>query len=146
MIRKLRREDLSQIAAIEQATQPIPWTEKIFQDCFLAGYPSWVEEEEEDKVISFAIIALNGEECHLLNLGVHRAYQRRGYGRHLLEHLLYSAKQGGATMIYLEVRESNTPAIALYQKMNFTQIGIREDYYPAFEGREDGLIFARDLD
>ena len=48
-------------------------------------------------------------------------------------------------MIYLEVRESNARAIALYQKMAFIQIGTRKDYYPLPEGRENGLVYARNL-
>jgi len=145
MIRKLRQEDLSQVAAIEKATQGLPWMDKIFYDCFQAGYPSWVQEEG-DKIISFVIVSFHGDECHLLNLGVHPHYQRQGFGTQMLEYVMHSAKQLGAMMIYLEVRESNERAIALYQKMHFAHIGTREDYYPAYEGRENGLIYARDLD
>ena len=60
----------------------------------------------------------------------------------LLVHSIEMARQQGAMMIYLEVRESNARAISLYEKMNFAQIGTRKDYYPAFEGRENGLIYA----
>ena len=144
IIRKIREDDLPQVAAIENSTQAVPWTDKIFKDCFHAGYPGWVMEYA-GKVICFTLISMHGEECHLLNLGVHPQYQRQGYGSQMLNHAVKAAKQLGAMMIYLEVRETNTRAISLYQKMNFIQIGTRKDYYPAYEGRENGLVYARDL-
>jgi ribosomal-protein-alanine N-acetyltransferase len=144
MIRKLKEDDLPEVAAIESSTQAVPWSDKIFRDCFFAGYPGWVLEQD-GRVICFTLISIHGDECHLLNLGVHPQYQRQGFGSQMLVHAINSAKALGAMMIYLEVRETNTRAIALYQKMNFIQIGTRKDYYPAFEGRENGLIYARDL-
>ncbi len=143
-IRMLKEADLSQVAAIENATQVVPWTDRIFKDCFHACYPGWVLEKE-GKIISFSIISVRGDECHLLNLGVHPQYHRQGFGSQMLGQILATAKSLGAMMIYLEVRESNARAIALYQKMDFVLIGTRKDYYPAFEGRENGLIYARDL-
>jgi ribosomal-protein-alanine N-acetyltransferase len=144
MIRKLREDDLGQVALIENATQAVPWTEKIFKDCWGAGYPGWVLEQDA-KVVSFSIVAMHGDECHLLNLCVHPRYQRQGLGSQMLLHVLHYAKQQAAMMIYLEVRESNARAIALYKKMHFTQIGTRKEYYPGLNGREDAFIFARDL-
>lgn len=143
-IRKLKEDDLPQVAAIENSTQPVPWSDRIFKDCYRAGYPGWVMERE-GKVICFTLVSMHGDECHLLNLAVDPRYQRQGYGSQILVHAINSAKQLGAMMIYLEVRETNARAIALYEKMDFIQIGTRKDYYPAFEGRENGLIYARDL-
>lgn len=144
MIRKLREDDLGQVAAIENATSAVPWTDKIFKDCFHAGYPGWVIEHD-GKIIGFAIISIHGDECHLLNLGIHPRYQRQGLGSQMLTHVINTAKLLGAMMIYLEVRESNARAIALYKKMQFLQIDVRKNYYPAHEGRENGLVYARTL-
>lgn len=143
-VRKLHEDDLGQVVAMENSTQVVPWTSKIFHDCYYAGYPGWVVEYQQ-KLISFTIIAIHGEECHLLNLCVHPDFQRQGIGSHMLLHAQDSAKKFGAMMIYLEVRESNAKAIALYKKSGFTQINIRKGYYPALEGREDALVFAKDL-
>lgn len=144
MIRKLKEADLSQVAAIEHATQVIPWTDRIFKDCLQAGYPGWVLEQD-DKIIGFVLVSVHVDECHLLNLGVHPRFQRQGFGSQLLTYAVEMGKQLGARMIYLEVRESNERAIALYKKMHFVEIGTRKDYYPAFEGRENGLVYARNL-
>ncbi|HSW70998.1 MAG TPA: GNAT family N-acetyltransferase, partial [Gammaproteobacteria bacterium] len=84
-------------------------------------------------------------ESHLLNVAVHPNFQHQGFGSQLLQHALVAARLVGALVIYLEVRESNKHAIALYQKMGFLHVGTRENYYPAFNGRENGLIYARKL-
>lgn len=145
MIRKLKEDDLVQVAAIENMTQAIPWSDKIFKDCFYVGYPGWVIEQE-NRIICFSLVSLRSDECHLLNLGVHPHYQRQGFGSQMLNYVLASARALGAMMIYLEVRESNTRAIALYEKMKFTQIDVRKNYYPALQGRENGLVYARTLE
>lgn len=144
MIRNLRETDITLITRLEEVTQAVPWTEKIFRDCFFAGYPGWVLEQDK-KVLGFVIIAMHGDECHLLNLCVDPYCQRQGIGSQMLRYAIDRAKQAGGMMIYLEVRETNTHAIALYKKLGFVQIGIRKDYYPAIEGREDALVYAQDL-
>ncbi|HVY52972.1 MAG TPA: ribosomal protein S18-alanine N-acetyltransferase [Gammaproteobacteria bacterium] len=144
VLRKMREEDLGQVTAMEEATQVVPWTSKAFRDCYFAGYPGWVFENK-NQILSFGIIAVHGEECHLLNICVHPQFQRHGLGTKMLNHVTDMAKKLGAMMIYLEVRESNHKAIALYKKTGFIHINIRKDYYPALEGREDALVFAKDL-
>lgn len=143
-IRRLKEKDLPQVAIIENKTAEVPWTDAIFKDCLHAGYPAWVMEQA-GKVVSFTIIALHGDECHLLNISVHPNFQRKGLGQQMLEFAVQAAKDRGALIIYLEVRESNNRAIALYQKMGFSQVGVRKDYYPGLNQREDALVFVRDL-
>lgn len=144
MLRHWKEGDLRQMAAIENATQAAPWTHTIFKDCYRAGYSGWVFEQEE-KLIGFLILSLRDNETHLLNIAIHPHFQHRGFGTQLIQHALAMAKQVGAQIIYLEVRESNQHAIKLYQKMGFMHVGTRENYYPALNGRENGLIYARKL-
>lgn len=133
--------DIPAMYQIEELVQGIPWALDIFHTCFRAGYTSW-GIEIENKLIGFVMVGLQGDECHILNIGVHPQYQRQGWGMKLLEWALKEAKNKKMGMAYLEVRRSNQRAIALYEKAGFSQIGERKDYYPAFEGREDALIFA----
>ncbi len=63
----------------------------------------------------------------------------------MLVHLLRLARTHGAKTALLEVRPSNRPAVALYQQAGFGEVGIRRQYYPAANGREDALILAKDL-
>ena len=62
----------------------------------------------------------------------------------MLEHLIQVAR-GRAETVFLEVRPSNTWAIALYEDMGFNEIGIRKGYYPAENGREDAIMLALQL-
>lgn len=144
MLRALFRSDLNQILGIEQSVHVSPWTEETFAVCFQSGYVGWVVELEK-KVIGFVIVSMSREECHVLNVCVAHAHQRQGWGRKLMEKVLEQAKQYGISTVYLEVRRTNTRAIALYEAMRFQQIGERKGYYPTVAGNEDALIFAVSL-
>ena len=74
-----------------------------------------------------------------------RKSQGRGHGRRLLRAILQLARGRGAQRVFLEVRPSNTPAIALYHDEGFNEIGRRPRYYPAKDGREDALVMALEL-
>ncbi|GIT39000.1 MAG: hypothetical protein Ct9H300mP8_01960 [Gammaproteobacteria bacterium] len=67
-------------------------------------------------------------------------------GREIVLFLIDRAKAQRATKMFLEVRPSNGIARALYDSVGFRQIGVRKGYYPAFGGREDGLVLALTLD
>lgn len=85
------------------------------------------------------------DEVHLLNLSVTSPMQGRGYGREMLRWLLRDASARGARGMLLEVRPSNTRAIALYRSSGFESIGLRRGYYPAENGREDAQVLFRRL-
>jgi len=140
----MRVHDLPQLLAIEESTQAIPWNEATFKHCFDVKYPGWVLEEER-KIQGFIIISLHDGECHILNLCVAMPSQRQGLGTKLLTDMIRMVKAKGAVIAYLEVRKSNSRAIRLYKNLRFIQIGERKNYYPLPEGREDALIFAKDL-
>lgn len=144
-MRNVTEADLPQLLVIEHLTQTAPWTEDIFKRCMEVGYDCWCIEEDE-AIIGFIMMSstLTGE-AHILNLCVTPAYQRKGYGKILLAYAIAQAKQKGMGIIYLEVRRGNYPAIELYHKMGFMQIADRKNYYPTSTGREDALVFAKDL-
>lgn len=145
MLRPLFKSDLSQVLAIEQAVHAVPWNEETFLTCFGSDYEGWVIEIEK-KVIAFIVALIRVEECHILNIGVARQYQHQGWGKKLLSHALHHAKVKGTGIAYLEVRKSNSTAIALYRQMKFHLIGERKNYYPTVAGKEDAFIFAKSLD
>jgi [ribosomal protein S18]-alanine N-acetyltransferase len=102
--------------------------------------------EGEEGIIGHAIMSYAVGECHILNLCVHPQHQGMGLGRKLILHLLDVARRNGARIAFLEVRLSNENAYKLYQSLGFAEVGIRKDYYPADNGREDAMILAYDLD
>ncbi len=79
-------------------------------------------------------------EAHLLNLSVAGAWQRRGFGRMLLEHFVRVARASDAAQLFLEVRPSNDAARRLYREFGFREITLRRGYYPAGHGREDAIL------
>ena len=143
-IRTLKKADLPTIMAIEQSIHLTPWTRDTFLMCFESQYAGWVAEAD-DKIIGFIIASIHSDECHILNVCILREYQHQGYGLKLMDQALTHAKKQGAGIAYLEVRKSNTKAIALYRKMKFLQVGERKEYYPSANGNEDALIFAKSL-
>jgi ribosomal-protein-alanine N-acetyltransferase len=121
------------------------WTLTILQDCLHAGYAAWVLEDTEQGVIGHAIQMLVADEAQILNVCMHPLWQRSGYGRLLLQHLIEQARAAQLANLFLEVRESNLAARGLYASAGFEQIGLRRGYYPSLGedgAREDARILA----
>ena len=142
--RTMRYSDLDLVVKNEAAAYAYPWTKRTFIDCLRAGYQAWVLANKQ-QIAAHAVMSVAVEECHLLTLCVHPAFQRMGYGRKLFALLLDRAASLEAKECFLEVRVSNDRAISLYRSLGFTQIGERSSYYPADSGREDALILSRSL-
>lgn len=141
-------KDVEAVLAIERLLQFHPWRPAHFLDSIQAGKLTVVLEPVDRplaEIVAYAVVSVGGGEAELLNIGVAPGYQRRGIARRLLEWLL-DRIAARADTLFLEVRESNTGAIALYEALDFNQVGLRPNYYPAAKGREDALIFARTLD
>ena len=140
--------DLPAVVAAEAALHPSPWTPGNFLDSIAAGHALWVAEsvsEEHRALIGYAVTSQVLDEAHLLNISVLAAAQRAGRGRALLDHLFGEARAAGATRMFLEVRQSNAAAIALYARGGFVEIGRRKGYYPGRDGREDAIVMAKTL-
>lgn len=144
VFRAMTEADLDQVMEVERSGYPHPWTRGIFRDCLRVGY--LCEVLEIDRVLhGHGIMSAGAGEAHILNLCVRYASQRQGLGRRMLEHLLGAAARLHARTVLLEVRPSNTPAVALYRAAGFNEVGVRRNYYPARSGREDALIMARSV-
>jgi ribosomal-protein-alanine N-acetyltransferase len=138
-IREMRQTDVTAVAAIERSVYEFPWSAGIFRDCLLAGYVS-VVLEQAGTVVGYSIMSVAAGEAHLLNLALAESARRRGYGRMLLTHQMDLAQGAGAGSMYLEVRPSNGPALALYQQCGFEVLGRRKGYYRARFGTEDAVV------
>ena len=140
----LEGKDIDRVVAIEEESNPVPWTIKNFKDCIEKGYYSLVLKED-NKVIGFAILSVSTEESHLLNIGLTSLKRGRGLGRELLEKMIMAAEVMGSKKIFLEVRISNVIAIDLYKASGFKEIGLRKKYYRLKEGREDAILMSKSL-
>ncbi|MGH8550428.1 MAG: ribosomal protein S18-alanine N-acetyltransferase [Methylococcales bacterium] len=142
--RPMRASDIKAVVAIEELVYIFPWPARTFTDCLKIGYLCWVCERV-DEVIGYGILSLGAGEAHVMNICVSPEYQNRGLGRRLMNKLIEVALQNRSRTLLLEVRPSNPQAIQLYVSMGFNEIGVRKNYYPAKNGREDALMFSLDL-
>jgi [ribosomal protein S18]-alanine N-acetyltransferase len=143
-LRMMRQEDLDQVTAIEIAGYEYPWTNAIFRDCLRAGYNCWVLAQSVE-IVGYGVLTVAAGEAHVLNVCVSRENQGMGYGKRMMQRLIDLARWHRAERIFLEVRPSNTHAIALYDQLGFNEIGKRPNYYPSKRGREDAIVMALEL-
>ena len=142
--RRMTLADIRWVMQVEREVYQFPWTDKIFNDCIRVGYDCWLALQQQN-IVGHAVISVTAGESHMLNLSIARKHQRKGYGRQFIEFLIDEARERNAQTMLLEVRPSNTAAINCYNSAGFNEIGCRKDYYPASEGREDALLFARQI-
>lgn len=142
--RPMSEADLDRVAALEAELQAFPWSRGNFSDSLKVGHSVWVCLLAGE-LIGFSVAMLVIDEAHLLTIGVAPAQQGRGYGAELLRRVMDNARSHGAQRLFLEVRPSNARAVDLYRHFGFRQIGLRKGYYPAAGGREDALIFDKEL-
>ncbi len=135
-IRKMRARDLDRICEMEKTLFASPWSRESFMAELSRKGGLSVVAEEEGTVFGYAVGWSAADELHIANLAVHPHRQRRGMGRGLLRALLEGFE--GLAWAGLEVRESNAPAIALYQSMGFRKTGLRKNYYA--EEKENAIL------
>lgn len=141
MIRLMRDSDLENVAAIERLVQTHPWNKQQFQES-LASYQCTVYEQA-NQVVGFCILQPVLDEANLLLMAIHPSQQGKGLGYKLLDQSIQQLKNN-PIQIFLEVRESNTAAIRLYEKTGFHQIDVRKNYYPNPDGsREHAVIMVK---
>jgi ribosomal-protein-alanine N-acetyltransferase len=132
------------IGTMERRNYDFSWSDAIFRDCIKAGYICRLMKLD-DEIIGYGILQIGADEAHILNLCIDAPWQRQGFARLLLEHLVNEALGHRAHIVFLEVRPSNPRAVELYQRSGFNEIGLRKGYYDARNGREDALVMARNL-
>lgn len=137
--RPMRTADLDRVMEVEPTLYSHPWTRGNFDDSLVAGYSCWVVECA-GALAGYGVLMIGVREAHLLNLSVAMAWQRRGFGRMLLEHFVRVARGSDAAQLFLEVRPSNGAARQLYVEFGFREISVRRGYYPAGRGREDAIL------
>ncbi len=147
-IRPMTLDDVTAVAAIEKAVFPFPWGEQAFRDCLRVNFSAWVVESiETDRplskpgIVGYAVVMTVLDESELLNIAISPDHQGQQLGEYLMHFMLAQLMARGIKIIFLEVRKSNQIAIRLYQKLNFTEIGLRKNYYQTLVGREDAILY-----
>ena len=137
-VRAATPADLPALLALEgDSAAAAHWSEAEYRRLF-AEAARVVLVIEEDSVQGFIVGRDLGPEWEIENIVVASSGQRRGLGTRLVQKLLDLARSRGAQVVFLEVRESNSAARALYSKSGFVETGRRNSYYRNPE--EDALV------
>lgn len=144
MIVTMAPEHVSEIAAIERETFSLPWDEDAIRGELENPLALWLVAGGEDgTVLGYVGSQTCFEDADILNVCVAPAARRQGIAAALMTELEARLAPKGAERITLEVRASNLPAIRLYEKLGYTQVGLRRNYYE--KPREDALILQKEL-
>lgn len=144
-IRPYQLADIPALVGIEERVQFTPWGESLFREPLSIERYAGRVLCKQDSVIGFYLIEQVCDEVTLHNIAISPSEQGLGYGRQLLQDVELLARQQQASVIFLEVRESNTAARSLYEAENFRPVGQRKDYYAAPWGRESAIVMAKEL-
>lgn len=143
-IRRMTREDVAQVHAIEQRcfTTPWPLSSYMFELEQNRAARLWVAEVQGalngKRVAGMVVAWLLVDEVHIANIAVDYSYRRQGVACKLLATALQTCAQEGALSASLDVRANNHAAQALYRRFGFEVSGLRKAYY--HDNNEDALL------
>jgi len=143
-IKNLTVDDVPEMMQMERQAYAFPWTENVLKDCLQGAYLCR-GLMLEGILCAYAILSVAVGECHILNVCVSPSMQGKGIASDFLRKLLNEAVEWDAEIAFLEVRNSNVAALALYSKLGFSEIGRRKGYYRNGDSREDALVLSLPL-
>ena len=133
---------VAQIAALEKICFSDPWSERSIASELDNKLAFWLVATEGETVAGYIGSQTVMEETDMMNVAVHPDFRRQGIAEALVSGLVEHLKAMGSHCLTLEVRASNAPAIALYESMGFTQVGLRKNYYQ--KPKENALILRKE--
>ena len=141
-ITEMNATHVTQVAVLEQICFADPWSEKSVASELDNRWALWLVAMEENRVVGYIGSQTSIDETDVMNVAVHPDFRRRGIAESLIIRLVEELKTMGSHALMLEVRASNAPAIALYEKLEFSQVGCRKNYYR--NPKEDALILRKE--
>ena len=134
---------VAQIAEIEKLCFSDPWSENSVASELNNPLSLWLVALDGATVAGYVGSQSVLDGADMMNIAVHPDYRRRGIARELVTGLADALAEKGVKSLALEVRQSNAPAIALYEQLGFQQVGLRPNYYR--NPRENALIMRKEL-
>ena len=132
----------AQVAELEKLCFTDPWSEKSIASELNNQLAYWLVAVDGERVAGYVGSQSVLGESDMMNVAVHPDYRRRRIAETLIERLVADLGKLGNHCLSLEVRSSNEPAIRLYEKLGFSQVGRRPKYYR--NPREDALILRKE--
>lgn len=140
----LRPEHIDQLAELEVQCFSDPWSRESLAEELSNPLSVYYLCTEGAQVLGYIGTRQLGEEWEIVNVAVRPARRREHIASRLLEWLLTDAREKRAEKVFLEVRESNLPAIRCYERFGFRQVGLRKRYYE--KPVENALLMAREVE
>lgn len=144
IIETMNATHVAQIAQLEKICFSDPWSEKSVASELNNPLALWLTAVEGERVTGYIGSQTVMDETDMMNVAVHPDFRRRGIAEALVNELVARLKSRESRSLTLEVRASNLSAITLYEKLGFSQIGRRKNYYR--NPREDALILRKEWD
>ncbi|MCR5206340.1 MAG: ribosomal protein S18-alanine N-acetyltransferase [Lachnospiraceae bacterium] len=131
LVRTATQNDIPYVHGIERVCFSDPWSLESISGFLNEKGRSVFVAENEGTIIGYGVTMQVLDECEILRVAVKNEFRKKGVGNILLGEMIAKAFESGTRLYFLEVRESNIPAIALYRKHGFIESGLRKDYYTA---------------
>lgn len=142
-IRRMRREDVADVAKLERKIFNDAWSEKAIQETLEQKQTMTLLAYEDKRLIGYVILYFVLEEGEIARIAVEDAYRRQGVASKMLSELEYLCEDNGVNKLLLDVRESNETARRFYERQGFVRDGIRKNYYS--DPVEDGILMSCEL-
>jgi ribosomal-protein-alanine N-acetyltransferase len=146
-IRRMKEADLAAVRAIENLSFSNPWNDNTFRGEIQntpVSFPLVVVRRPGEEVIAYIIYWQIRDDVQINNVAVHPDCRGLGLGEAMMRFAIAKVRTAGAEFMTLEVRQSNTPALALYKKLGFEILGTRKNYYTKPD--EDAYVMGLVLD
>ena len=143
IIREMKIDDVAAIAELEKQCFSAPWSENMIISSLESRLSCWLVAEIEGTIAGYVGSESVIDSADMMNIAVAPEFRRQGVGVALVNGLISRLQSKSVAFLLLEVRVSNKPAIAMYEKLGFLQVGLRPRYY--CNPREDALIMRKEL-
>lgn len=126
---KMSLDDLKTIAPILQSDFDDFWNENILNSELENSNSYYIVAKLDNNIVGFGGLWKSIDDIHITNIVTKKTLRNKGIGKAILNELINQAKNFGYNIITLEVNENNSPAISLYKKFGFEEVGVRKRYY-----------------
>ena len=140
-IERMKEGHVAAVAELEKLCFADPWSEKSIASELNNPLALWLVAVEDGSLCGYIGSQSVMGESDMMNVAVHPDHRRKGVGEMLVLALCEALSKENASLA-LEVRASNAPAIALYEKLGFAQVGLRKNYYR--NPKEDACILRKE--
>ena len=143
-VEKLTPQRFSEVAELEELCFSLPWKESAFSLLLEGKNTAFVAiDEASGRTAAYGGMLVVLDEGQITNVATHPEHRRMGLGERVMQALLEYAESEGLCLISLEVRESNSAAIALYEKLGFLRAGVRKNFYTL--PRENAVVMTKSI-